>query len=107
MKARIVYLGSSKIIGFGGALKIDLSYGLYLWHMFIITFLMGGDALGNPYSMLLVFILSFSLALMSWTLIEKPAISGALGGGIFRGFNYMLHVLSNIRNYKIKFVRRR
>lgn len=51
-------------------LKVDLSYGAYIWHMPIINLLL---MLGfpNPY---LGILLTFMFAVASWFFIEKPAL---------------------------------
>lgn len=51
-------------------LDYDLSYGAYIWHMPIINLLL---VLGLP-SALLAIVLTFSSAMLSWFLVEKPAL---------------------------------
>jgi peptidoglycan/LPS O-acetylase OafA/YrhL len=51
-------------------LSFDLSYGCYVWHMPIINLLL---VLVIP-SMPLAVILTFSIAALSWFLVEKPAL---------------------------------
>lgn len=52
-------------------LKVDLSYGVYIWHMPVINFLL---VLAVPNAPVLAFVLTFSIAALSWILIEKPAL---------------------------------
>lgn len=54
--------------------KIDLSYGLYLYHMPLINFLMYAGGLSSLESVLWTISLSFSLAIFSWYTVEKPAL---------------------------------
>lgn len=50
------------------SLKSDLSYGIYIWHMPIINFLL----VINMPSIESVFILTLTISALSWFLIEKP-----------------------------------
>ncbi len=51
-------------------MNFDLSYGVYVWHAPIINLLL---VLGIP-SPLLVIVLTFFFAILSWFLVEKPAL---------------------------------
>ena len=51
-------------------LKFDLSFGTYVWHMPVINLLL---VLAVP-SLSLVLFLTFSIATLSWLLIERPAL---------------------------------
>ena len=51
-------------------LKFDLSYGSYVWHMPVINLLL---VLAVP-SVPLAFTLIFAISIMSWFLVEKPAL---------------------------------
>lgn len=52
-------------------LKTDLSYGLYVWHMPLVNLVL---VLGWPRSALLVVVLSIGMAVLSWRLVERPAL---------------------------------
>lgn len=52
-------------------LKANLSYGVYIWHMVIINALI---VIGLK-SVALSLVLTFGIAAISWTFIEKPALS--------------------------------
>jgi peptidoglycan/LPS O-acetylase OafA/YrhL len=51
-------------------LKLDLSYGVYIWHMPVINLLL---VLGM-HSMALTVGLTFTMAAISWFFVEKPAL---------------------------------
>jgi peptidoglycan/LPS O-acetylase OafA/YrhL len=50
-------------------LKLDLSYGVYIWHMPVINLLL----VLAMHSMALTVGLTFTMALISWFFVEKPA----------------------------------
>lgn len=52
--------------------ELDLSYGLYLWHMLVITTLMAMGISGSVWLWPLVGIVSLALAAASWFLVERP-----------------------------------
>lgn len=54
--------------------KTDISYGLYLYHMPLINFLMYVGGLSSLEGVLWTVFLSFSLAIFSWYTVEKPAL---------------------------------
>lgn len=54
--------------------KIDISYGMYLFHMQIIYSLMFAGYLQSTYLWPVVFLLSGSVGAGSWFLIEKPCL---------------------------------
>jgi peptidoglycan/LPS O-acetylase OafA/YrhL len=51
-------------------LKFDLSYGIYIWHMPVINFLL----LKAIHSMPIAIGLTFTIAMVSWLFVEKPAL---------------------------------
>lgn len=51
-------------------LNFDISYGVYIWHMVVINFLLVAG-LSSPMSTLVLVVV---LAFTSWYLIEKPAL---------------------------------
>lgn len=55
--------------------KIDLSYGLYLYHMPLINYFMYVGGLASFESVLWTVLLSFLLAIFSWYTVEKPALA--------------------------------
>lgn len=52
----------------------DLSYGLYLWHMLIVTSLVALNLRGHWWLWIIVYGLGFALAAASWFFVEKPAL---------------------------------
>jgi len=54
----------------------DVSYGLYLYHMLVINLLVGLAAPSGWASFAAAIIVSLGLAVLSWTLIEKPYLRG-------------------------------
>jgi peptidoglycan/LPS O-acetylase OafA/YrhL len=57
----------------------DISYGLYLYHMLVINLLVGLAAPSGWVSPAAAIIVSLGLAALSWTLIEKPYLTGKRG----------------------------
>ncbi len=51
-------------------LKFDLSYGTYIWHMPVINLLLVLSIASVP----LAFALTFGVAMLSWFLVERPAL---------------------------------
>jgi peptidoglycan/LPS O-acetylase OafA/YrhL len=51
-------------------LTFDLSYGCYIWHMPVINLLLVLAVPSVPFA----FLLTFSMAALSWYLVEKPAL---------------------------------
>ena len=58
-------------------LSVDLSYGMYVYHWPVILVLVeaGGSSLGGPLLTILSLTITGLLALVSWRLIEAPALS--------------------------------
>ena len=56
------------------ATKHDLSYGVYLYHMPVINFVVYYGLSGSWAAAMLVFALSVALGLFSWLVIERPAL---------------------------------
>lgn len=52
----------------------DFSYGLYLWHMYVVTVLMSLDLTGRWWLWPIVIISSLSIAAASWFIVERPSI---------------------------------
>jgi peptidoglycan/LPS O-acetylase OafA/YrhL len=62
----------NKVTKFG-----DASFGLYIWHMVVVNFFIyfGVDKkITGTLLVLVVIILSYVMSIISWTLIEKPAL---------------------------------
>jgi peptidoglycan/LPS O-acetylase OafA/YrhL len=57
----------------------DVSYGLYLYHMLVINLLVGLAAPSGWASFTTAIIVSLGLAGLSWTLVEKPYLTGKRG----------------------------
>ena len=55
----------------------DLSYGLYVWHWPVaqVLVLTGLTAVGTPLFVLLSVAVALGVAALSWTLVERPALS--------------------------------
>lgn len=53
---------------------MDLSYGAYLYHSVVINVLLECGGMHSPLSVGAVYVLTFALALLSWHIIEKPAL---------------------------------
>jgi len=53
--------------------KVDLSYGIYIYHMIVINVLIEIN-FNFPYPIIVVFIATAGLASASWFLIEKPSL---------------------------------
>ncbi|WP_397569477.1 acyltransferase family protein [Schlesneria sp. T3-172] len=53
----------------------DLSYGVYLYHGLAINVLKELDLGGSPLHLLLVSVITVICAALSWTLVERPAVS--------------------------------
>jgi peptidoglycan/LPS O-acetylase OafA/YrhL len=54
-------------------LKVDISYGLYLYHMPIINFCIY-NKIQTSYSIIIVIICTICISIISWYLIEKPSL---------------------------------
>lgn len=57
----------------------DVSYGLYLYHMLVIDLLVGLAAPSGWASFAAATIVSFGLAALSWTFIERRYLRGKRG----------------------------
>jgi peptidoglycan/LPS O-acetylase OafA/YrhL len=67
LSALIIFFGfSSRVID----IKIDLSYGVYIWHSLIINLFLVLDIFSVPS----VIFGSLGMALLSWVYVEKPAL---------------------------------
>jgi peptidoglycan/LPS O-acetylase OafA/YrhL len=75
----------------------DVSYGLYLYHMLVIEFLVGLAAPSGWASIAAAIIVSLVLAALSWTLIEKQYL---------RGKRRALRAVSNRSLVPVAYVRR-
>ena len=53
----------------------DLSYGLYIYHMLIIALLVRVGAPGGWTAVCAALLLSLAVALLSWTLVERPFLA--------------------------------
>ncbi|MCB1658576.1 MAG: hypothetical protein KDI39_10135, partial [Pseudomonadales bacterium] len=53
----------------------DISYGVYIYHMLVINFLVYMGKVGQIRLVLLVIFTTYVLAALSWFLVEKPALS--------------------------------
>jgi peptidoglycan/LPS O-acetylase OafA/YrhL len=55
--------------------KNDISYGIYLYHMPVVNFLIYNNISRSYFSFALCLILTVLLAIISWKVIEKPFLS--------------------------------
>lgn len=55
--------------------KLDLSYSTYLFHMLVVQTLLGLGYKKDPYLYVVVVIVTFVIAYLSWTFVEKPILS--------------------------------
>jgi peptidoglycan/LPS O-acetylase OafA/YrhL len=55
--------------------KNDISYGIYLYHMPVVNFLIYNNISGSYFSFMICLILTMLLAIISWKLIEEPFLS--------------------------------
>jgi peptidoglycan/LPS O-acetylase OafA/YrhL len=55
--------------------KNDISYGIYLYHMPIVNFLIYNNVYGSLFSFTICLSLTLLLAIISWKVIEKPFLS--------------------------------
>ena len=58
----------------GLKVKNDISYGVYLWGFPLQQILSGYHGLGPVIGILAPILLTYSVALLSWKYIEKPAM---------------------------------
>jgi peptidoglycan/LPS O-acetylase OafA/YrhL len=54
--------------------KLDLSYSTYLYHMLIVQILISLNITGSGYVYFIVIGVTFAIAYLSWTYIEKPML---------------------------------
>ena len=54
--------------------KNDISYGIYIYHMPIVNFMIYKQMIGSYLYLALALALTTTIALLSWRLIEKPAL---------------------------------
>lgn len=60
---------------FGNLLKEnDISYGIYIYHMVFVNFLLHINYLSPIYNFFLMILLTILMAFASWRIIEKPAL---------------------------------
>lgn len=52
----------------------DISYGVYIYHMPVVNFLLVVGLAGTPAGFALALALTFAIAALSWFVIEKPAL---------------------------------
>ena len=60
---------SNRILG-----DLDISYGVYIYHMLVINWLLYNSYVFGGASMAIVFAVTIVLAYLSWTFVEKPAL---------------------------------
>lgn len=53
---------------------VDISYGIYIYHMVVINFLVHVDFFSSDLNFIVMFIVTIILSLLSWFIIEKPAL---------------------------------
>lgn len=53
----------------------DISYGIYIYHMLVVNFLVHRNIIAKSYLMLVVLIVTVFLAYISWRFIEKPSLN--------------------------------
>lgn len=70
----IISISLSYILG-KHKLKMDLSYGIYLYHMVIINVLVQLNLTKRISSLIVVYVVTILAAILSWTLVEKPFIN--------------------------------
>jgi len=54
---------------------VDISYGVYIYHMLIINLFITYGLVGNSYYLLIVLVLVTLISYLSWILIEKPFLN--------------------------------
>jgi peptidoglycan/LPS O-acetylase OafA/YrhL len=54
--------------------KNDISYGVYIYHMPIINYMLYKQFTGPAYMVAVVLLLTLTAAIISWNLIERPAL---------------------------------
>ena len=79
-------LGGAKLIKFRFP---DLSYGIYIYHLLIIYFIVDDFGTGPALSALLLALILIPLCLISWYLVEKPMIQ-LKKSIVFRGHRELL-----------------
>jgi peptidoglycan/LPS O-acetylase OafA/YrhL len=52
----------------------DLSYGVYIYHMIVVNFMLAMGSYGNGHHFVVAFVAIFILSLISWKFVEKPAL---------------------------------
>jgi len=52
----------------------DISYGLYIYHMLVVNFLVERNCFGEMYYLVIAIFATIFLAFLSWKLVEKPAL---------------------------------
>ena len=52
----------------------DISYGIYIYHMPVINFLIVVGLVGSGFAVLIVVAVTTSLAISSWRFVERPAL---------------------------------
>jgi peptidoglycan/LPS O-acetylase OafA/YrhL len=53
----------------------DISYGIYIYHMPVVNFLLAVGMVGSKLGLSIAIALTIALAYGSWTLIERPALA--------------------------------
>ncbi|WP_299764738.1 acyltransferase [uncultured Dokdonia sp.] len=53
----------------------DISYGIYIYHMLVVNFMVERGLEGNTIYIFIVLLMTIILATFSWKFIEKPALS--------------------------------
>lgn len=68
---------SFSFVGLGDKLlkKNDISYGLYIYHMIVVNFMVQRNLIGKEIYLLVVIIVTTLLATLSWVFIEKKALN--------------------------------
>lgn len=52
----------------------DISYGIYIYHMLIVNFMVHRELFGSPVYLLIAFIATIVVAFVSWKLVEQPLL---------------------------------
>ncbi|ARN74097.1 acyltransferase family protein [Oceanicoccus sagamiensis] len=60
---------SRKVLGHN-----DISYGIYIYHMPIVNFLIYNQFLGTDLSLLIAMITTLLVAILSWVVVERPSM---------------------------------
>jgi hypothetical protein len=63
-----------------GLRQRDISYGTYIYHMFVIDLMLQFEAGGGAGSVVVAVVFAIGLAVVSWSVVERPFLKGKRGG---------------------------